>query len=51
MLGIESLSPDTVIIRVVSRTRPQEEAPGGATALRARIKAALDEAGIAVPSV
>jgi small conductance mechanosensitive channel len=50
VLGIESLSPDNVIIRVVVRTRPQEEARVE-RALRARIKAALDAAGISVPSV
>ena len=50
VLGIESLSPDNVIIRVVVRTRPQEETRVE-RALRARIKVALDAAGISVPSV
>ncbi len=50
VLGIESLSPDTVVIRVVVRTQPQEQARVE-RALRARIKLALDEAGISVPSV
>jgi moderate conductance mechanosensitive channel len=50
VLGIESLSPDRVVIRVVVRTRPQEEARVE-RALRARIKTALEEAGIAVPTV
>ena len=39
-----------VIIRVVVRTRPQEQARVE-RALRARIKAALDAAGISVPTV
>jgi moderate conductance mechanosensitive channel len=50
VLGIESLSPDRVVIRVVVRTRPQEEARVE-RALRARIKVALEAAGIAVPTV
>jgi moderate conductance mechanosensitive channel len=49
VLGIESLSPDRIVIRVVARTQPQEQARV-ARALRARIKRALDEAGIPVPS-
>lgn len=48
VLGVESLAPDRVVLRVVARTRPQEQAQV-ARALRARIKAALDEAGIAAP--
>jgi small-conductance mechanosensitive channel len=50
VLGIESLAPDNVVIRVVVRTQPQEQARVE-RALRARIKLALDEAGISVPSV
>jgi small conductance mechanosensitive channel len=50
VLGIESLSPERVVIRVVVRTKPQEQARV-ARALRARIKLALDGAGISVPSV
>jgi moderate conductance mechanosensitive channel len=50
VLGVESLSPDTVVIRVVVRTQPQEQARVE-RGLRARIKVALDEAGISVPSV
>ena len=50
VFGIESLSPDNVVIRVVVRTQPQEQARVE-RALRARIKLALDEAGISVPSV
>ena len=49
VLGIESLSADGVVIRVVVRTRPQEQA-GVERALRARVKLALDDAGISVPS-
>jgi small conductance mechanosensitive channel len=49
VLGIESLSPERIVIRVVARTQPQEQARV-ARALRARIKHALDEAGIPVPS-
>ena len=49
VLGIESLSPDNVVIRVVMRTQPQEQARVE-RALRARVKLALDEAGISVPS-
>jgi small conductance mechanosensitive channel len=49
VLGIESLSPERIVIRVVARTQPQEQARV-ARALRARIKRALDEAGIPVPS-
>jgi small conductance mechanosensitive channel len=46
VLGVESMAPDRVVLRVVARTRPQEQAQV-ARALRARIKAALDGAGIA----
>jgi small conductance mechanosensitive channel len=49
ILGIESLSAERIVIRVVVRTRPQEQARV-ARALRSRVKVALDEAGIAVPS-
>jgi small conductance mechanosensitive channel len=49
VLGIESLSTEQAVIRVVMRTSPQEQGRV-ARALRVRIKAALDEAGIAVPS-
>jgi small conductance mechanosensitive channel len=49
VLGIESLSSERVVIRVVMRTRPQEQSRV-ARALRSRVKAALDDAGIAVPS-
>jgi small conductance mechanosensitive channel len=49
VLGIESLSSERVVIRVVIRTQPQQQ-NRVARALRSRIKAALDDAGIAVPS-
>lgn len=49
VLGVESLAPGRVVIRVVARTRPQEQWRIERE-LRARIKAALDEAGIALPS-
>jgi moderate conductance mechanosensitive channel len=49
VLGIESLSPDRVVIRVVARTRPQQEEVV-TRALRARVKQKLDEAGITIPS-
>jgi moderate conductance mechanosensitive channel len=50
VLGVESLAPGRVVIRVVVRTRPQEQWRVERE-LRIRIKAALDEAGIALPSV
>jgi small conductance mechanosensitive channel len=49
VLGIESLAPDHVILRVVMRTLPQQQ-DRVARELRARVKRALDEAGIAVSS-
>ncbi len=49
VLGVESLEPGRIIIRVVVRTRPQEQWRVERE-LRKRIKAALDEAGIALPS-
>jgi len=50
VLGVESLAPGRVVIRVVVRTRPQEQWRVERE-LRVKIKAALDEAGIALPSV
>jgi small conductance mechanosensitive channel len=50
VLGVESLAPGRVVIRVVVRTRPQEQWQVERE-LRKRIKAALDEAGIALPAV
>ncbi len=49
VLGIESLEPDRVILRVVVRTLPQQH-DRVARELRGRVKRALDEAGIAVTS-
>lgn len=49
VLGVESLAPGRVVIRVVVRTRPQEQWRVE-RALRVQIKAALDDAGIALPS-
>src|SRR5829696_2905145 len=50
VLGVESLAPGRVVIRVVARTRPQEQWRVERE-LRVKIKAALDEAGIALSSV
>ncbi len=50
VLGVESLAPGRVVIRIVARTRPQEQWRVERE-LRVKIKAALDEAGIALPSV
>jgi small conductance mechanosensitive channel len=49
VLGVESLAPGRVVMRVVVRTQPQEQWRIERE-LRKRIKAALDEAGIALPS-
>jgi small conductance mechanosensitive channel len=49
VLGVESLAPGRVVIRIVVRTRPQEQWRVERE-LRRRMKAALDEAGIALPS-
>jgi small conductance mechanosensitive channel len=49
VLGIESLAPDQVILRVVVRTLPLQH-DRVARELRARLKRALDDAGIAVSS-
>ncbi len=49
VLGVESLAPGRVEIRVVARTQPQQQWRVERE-LRARIKAALDTAGIAPPS-
>jgi small conductance mechanosensitive channel len=50
VLGVESLAPGRVVIRVVVRTRPQEQWRVERE-LRQRIKTALDAAGIALPAV
>jgi small conductance mechanosensitive channel len=49
VLGVESFAPGRVVIRVVVRTRPQEQWRVERE-LRVRIKAALEDAGIALPS-
>jgi moderate conductance mechanosensitive channel len=49
VLGVESLAPGRVVIRVVVRTQPQQQWRVERE-LRVRIKAALDAAGIALPS-
>jgi small conductance mechanosensitive channel len=46
---VESLAPGRVVIRVVVRTQPQQQWRVERE-LRVRIKAALDAAGIALPS-
>lgn len=48
VLGVESLAPERVVLRIVARTRPQEQGRV-ARELRVRVKLALDAAGIAVP--
>lgn len=50
VLGVESMAPGRVLIRVVIRTQPQEEMPV-ARELRVRVKDALAAAGIAAPTV
>jgi small-conductance mechanosensitive channel len=50
VLGVESLAPGRVVIRVVVRTRPQEQWRVERE-LRVRIKAALDGAGITMPAL
>jgi small conductance mechanosensitive channel len=49
VLGVESLAPGRVVIRVVVRTQPQQQWRVERE-LRRRIKAAFDGAGIALPS-
>jgi small conductance mechanosensitive channel len=49
VLGVESLAPGRVVIRIVVRTKPQEQWRVERE-LRTRIKTALDAAGIALPS-
>ncbi len=45
--GVEELGPDGILLRVVAKTRPLEQW-NVARELRARLKVAFDEAGIAV---
>jgi small conductance mechanosensitive channel len=49
VLGVESLAPGRVVIRMVVRTQPQEQWQVERE-LRRRIKTALDAAGIALPA-
>jgi moderate conductance mechanosensitive channel len=49
VLGVEDLAPGRVVIRVVVRTRPQEQWTVERE-LRVKIKAALDASGIALPT-
>jgi small-conductance mechanosensitive channel len=46
--GVESVSPDAVVIRVVVKTKPSER-PNVARELRERIKASFDANGIEMP--
>jgi moderate conductance mechanosensitive channel len=48
VLGVESVTPDRVVLRIVARTRPQQQALVERE-LRLRVKTALDETGIAAP--
>jgi small conductance mechanosensitive channel len=47
--GVESVGSDAVVVRVTAKTSP-EDVTTVARAIRERIKAAFDEAGIALPS-
>jgi small conductance mechanosensitive channel len=49
VLGIESVAPGQMVVRVTVRTRPQQQAPVE-RALRARIRGALADAGISAPA-
>ena len=46
--GVQNVSPTAVVLRLAVKTRPGEQWAAG-RALRARLKAALDEAGIMTP--
>jgi len=46
--GVENVGPNAVVLRLAVKTRPGEQWVAG-RALRARLKAAFDEAGIAAP--
>lgn len=48
--GVESISAEATVVRLVVKTRPSEQW-GVARELRARLKAALDAAGISIPSL
>jgi small conductance mechanosensitive channel len=49
VLGVESLTPGRVVVRVTIQARPQQQ-HRVERALRARVKTALDAAGIAAPT-
>jgi small conductance mechanosensitive channel len=49
VLGVESVTPGAVIVRITARTRPQEQLEIERE-LRVRVKAALEAAGIPVPA-
>jgi small conductance mechanosensitive channel len=49
VLGVESVTPGVVIVRVTARTRPQEQL-AVERELRLRVKAALQAAGIPAPA-
>lgn len=49
VLGVESLTPGRVVVRVTVRTRPQQNVRVERE-LRTRVKTALDTAGIATPA-
>lgn len=46
--GVQNVSPTAVVLRLAVKTRPGEQWAAG-RALRARLKTALDEAGISTP--
>ncbi len=46
--GVERFDPSAIVIRLAVKTRPGEQWTAG-RALRARLKAAFDEAGIVIP--
>lgn len=46
--GVEDIAPNAVVLRLAVKTKPGEQWAAG-RALRARLKAAFDEAGIAIP--
>lgn len=48
--GVESISAEATVVRLVVKTRPSEQW-GVARELRARLKGALDAAGVSIPSL
>jgi small conductance mechanosensitive channel len=47
--GVQNVSPSAVVLRLAMKTRPGEQFATG-RALRARLKTAFDDAGIAAPA-